>query len=310
MSVYAVQEINKGRGGSKNREAVREYTRTFLVNTTSPFDNAATIIGSGAIPGWLSIFSAGGVTDLRARVKDIRCTPRDELSPYWWDVTVKYDTQVEQGEKADAIDSEAYPDNPLIRPPEERWEKLVLNEVREADFNDEAYRNSAGELFSPLPDNAVTYPVKVIVRNESVSPGPDKIKFCNCINNDTFRDYGRLKWKCIDISSSPGEEQVGGFTIRYEQVRYEFALKNDDFGWKLRLIDKGSKELVGVVVNGAAALELKYRRDTTNAIITEEGLLDGNGKFLPKVAPNQPQPDPFFKEFFANKALNFSELGL
>ncbi len=263
MAVVAVTEIWDGRKAARDMNNVREYTRTFLVQTDKltdgPFTVGSPITG---IPPLYSYYTdPTGAIDLGARV--VKYSPEQMEDPLYWKVTVEYSSAIDRylsphalgnsgrSGKAEQASKGQQDPNPLNRPPviclsTRRYQKPVFHNLPFDDSPPVPILNSAGQIFSPMPEIDDSRIFVTIDRNEPVVNFDLFQKYQDAVNADPF--WGEPEG-CAKININAGSAFENGQF--YWKVTYEIEFRrplppaigdqgtSPVDGWKLPLVDNG-----------------------------------------------------------------------
>jgi hypothetical protein len=288
LAVTEVNEIYEGRRGSfreqELKKVVREYRRTFLVTTTSFYDEAVTIRSAAGVPRIGDFYvNAGGVLDVGAWCRSVECEQRDH-DPLKWKVVCEYSSETDdpdrkEGPGQDARDQSGRGqedkklDNPLLRPPEVEWDGVDYTRVVDQDIFGDPIVNSAGARFDPPLEQDDSRLVLRYTRNEATFNQELAEEFVNALNSDSFLGRPPYTWLCKKFAGRRQTEDAGV----YWQVFYEFHYNRDT--WFRSVLDQGYYEK-----HAGTDGKPKNFVDRTNQPVSEPLLLDGFGRRLPFAA--------------------------
>lgn len=279
MSVVSV--ITKARGSScqADSDGRRQYTIKLQVVTDDVSDGPQTV---GDALGFepFDEYGFGNDSDPEAHAKEIEIT-RSSDSPFIWDVTVNYDTTVED-----------WDENPLARPTVIDYSFVQFQRVAAQDINQKAIINSAGRYFDPPIEVDDSRLVITMTRNELVFPLANAIAYQDATNSDAWFGLAPGQAKVNNITGKFTKE--GGYNF-YECV-YEFQVRWET--WTLNVLDQG------LYTKGSGKGE-PCKDDDGNAV-TEPVPLDGAGNQL----SNPNFSNCVFLPFNVYRQLPFSALAL
>lgn len=289
MTILHVREIWNGRQASIDSKNVRNYRRTFRVETDSMLDGPFQVTNTALLPSLFAYYAdpAGGI-DLGALVHKI--TPRQLDEPFFWEVDVDYSSKIDNPEQAQ---TGAQEQDPLRRPSKIKWSMAKYQKAIDKDRNDKAMTNSAGEKYLVEIDDS--RPVLTISRNEQTVLPAQILEYQDAISSDTFFGAAAGTAKMDSISAESAYEN-GTF---YWQVEYVIHFRRE--GWKLKLLDEGMQELVG------GKLRPIYPDNSANPV-TAPVPLDSHGVAL--TLPITPSNPAKFNEFDVYKDKAFAPLNL
>ncbi len=235
MTVLFVREVWEGRGGSLDTttplKPKREYTRTFIVGTDSPLDDAVIVGNAVALvcPPFSAYVGPGGTIDLLARCSKI--TPRNNGEhPSFWNVTVDYST------RAPGDDSRSQ-QNPTERPAVATWSGQDFQKPIRKDAVGNPIVSSAGD---PLENVEIddSRMILTYTRNEPTYDPAQALLYNNVMNSDVFLGFfPQYTAKCGFIG---GELQYeSGFYYYKKTYVFHFRVET----WFRELLDEGFRQL-------------------------------------------------------------------
>jgi hypothetical protein len=287
MSIVAVHELAQDRSGPVGEKGVREYIRTFQVQTDSNLDGPLFVRLASGIPRRGEYYLTATESDFAARVK--RVTPtQDDDNPKLWKVQVEYSTDVPDEDE-----------NPLNRPAEITWGFNHYRRQATEDIYGKPLLNSVGEHFDPLPMMDDSRPTLTVVRNEASFNPSLAIAYQDAINSTPFLGFAPGQAKVIGISASSQVAQVNDQDFVYWRVQYDFEFCRE--GHLSRVLDQGRyrRHLPGI------DLPLKANQIPRVAISDAQGnpVTDPvplNGAGLPVDAPNPSKAKYLSYEVYKN----------
>lgn len=241
------------RGSDFSDDLVRDYTRTFRVQTTSPLVGAISVKNAPGIPAMYSSYIFGTDLDRFAFVVNV-ATKQDQDMPTFWLVTCKYSSkqdkpQIQQNE------------NPLLRAPDVQWIGAEYTRPFVRDHKGRAVVSSAGNTFDPSPETEDSRPVLTITRNEAQYNAGLALRYKDATNSDTFKG---AQPNCAKIKFIPGVQQYENGIIFFK-VTYEIHFRPE--GFLRRVLDQDYRDIAGKVL-----------RDLNNgATLSYPSPLDGDG---------------------------------
>jgi len=296
MSVTSFQEVHGGRGGGVSGNWVRSYRRSFVVQTDSVQDDAATILLHPSCPKLYDVYAAGATLDLSAFCK--RVTPdQDSESPNVWRVTAEYDT---------IADPRKQNPNPLLRPPKISWnfqlgtkavEKAAfINATTGAETSDVPVQNSAGMPYDPPleADEAIA-----TLQIEKALADFDPVmafNYTNAVNNDPWMGGDAYTWKCQGISGTLEYAQVEETLIPYWVATALFQYRFET--WRFEILDAGFYKKNG---GGTDLVEITSENGQP---LSKPRLLDGSG------APLSLSGTPVYRKYRVYRELPFASLAI
>lgn len=217
------------------------FTRKFLVETDSHSTGPLEVLAAVGVPRPYQLYVFGAEAHLLSRVVD-RSAKRLAPNSLFWEVQAKYETAENEEEEE--------PENPLLEPAEigltfENDQEVVHFRYEGeslAGGPTEGIRNSAGEMFNPLPVKDVARPVLTITRNEDIAApvAATAVAYVNAVSNDAFwgAGAGTARMIAIDVKREFKEIDDEGTKIAYLKVTYKIMFKQE--GWDLHLLDHGN----------------------------------------------------------------------
>ena len=267
-------------GGEKatNIEGKRSYTRTFVLNASSPADKAYTVGSHASLP----VIGSVHPQDSLAFCRTLSVT---NPNPYaGWEVSADYDSERE----FDPTDPES--DEILTS-----FTSEIYQEAVDKDLNGDGIVNSAGDPFDPTATRDVADLIARIQSNHESIP-PTILSYQNAINSAAITigglavGAGVAKHQRMDVSS----RQKRGNTTFYALTQ-EIHLRK--IGWKLEPLDQGLREIL-----------LGKKRHILNESDLEEVTkpvpLNGSGVAITTATPG----DITFLEFDLYDELDFTAL--
>jgi len=170
--------------------------------------------------------------------------------------------------------SAEFVENPIDRAAEISWEGLEFSIVETIDAAGTAYRNSAGELYSEIPERPVGGGSVSITRNELANPATKITNFSFTSNSDTFHGLAIRLARLGKISATKVREQAYTFW----KVTYPIDFRRDN--WRLKVVDSGFNSLVGGVLK-----RIMVDSDSGKVAVATPALLNGAGVKLTGGAP-------------------------
>ena len=231
MAATLIGETWRGRKGKLGREWAREYTRVFLVSTSSASDNAATVLAAAGLPAKGDAYpgDTGSVC--------VELEPsNDGESPLHWTVTANYANAV-----YDIVE------NPEDRPTKWGYSTEWVDKTIVYDLDDNVIQSSSYELFDPPPTMRV--PVRVITASfistdwndeDDYDPYVDRVNSIGVTLGTTYCPPGTAFLE--DIRAEQGEENG---IIHYTRS-YTFKKRTDIYK------DTGTTVGAGGVTAGTA----------------------------------------------------------
>lgn len=294
MAVKYVAEVFEGRTSRIDRQWQRSFTRTWRVETDSPYDGAQTAREAVpvAIGNYYLVLDAGGATvekDLQSFALEIAAAVESAADDGCsWLVTVNYGP----------YDAQTFGPNPIDHPLKisfgfAKYEKVVDKTVPDEDGNTEAIVNSAGDYFDPPPVKDDSRPLIKITRNEPTYDPLRAKEWKDAINQDAWNGFDPGTVKCGEIAAELAWSQECQF---YYIVNYEFEIEPD--GWALEVLDQGLRSYDTSTEKQVAIADEKGEP------VTSPVLLDGDGQQLAGGA------DPVFLTFDVYNKRDFVDLKL
>lgn len=274
MAVLTTTEIWEGRSGRVNRTGVREYSRAYRV-TTDTFADDATVaanaqdpVTSLAVP---AIGDSFGTNDANAICVSVKPT-QQASDPRVWVVSVDY-TSDPGGATA------TQPENPLQRAAVESLSFNKITRPLPIDQDGKAIRNSAGDMYDPLPEVEVARPVLKIQRNEGAFAYSTAVDYVGTINDATFRGAPAGQARMIEISATQQfENGISFFSVNYAIEFWRQEIDGTAYGWDLAIPDRGFRVLVGGVPTLKPPEAQDAAGNTLGASPNPEAIfLDGSG---------------------------------
>jgi hypothetical protein len=267
-------------GGEKatNTEGKRIYTRTFVLNASSPSDKAYTVGSHASLP----VIGSVHPQDSSAFCRTLSVT---NPNPYaGWEVSADYTNE----RKFDPTDPES--DEILTS-----FTGEIYQEAVDKDLNGNGIVNSAGDPFDPTATRDVADLIARIQSNHATIP-PAILSYQNATNSASITIGGLVvgagvaKHQRMDVSS----RQKRGNTTFYSLTQ-EIHLRK--IGWKLEPLDQGLREIL-----------LGKKRHILNESDLEEVTkpvpLNGSGVAITTATPG----DITFLEFDLYDKLDFTAL--
>lgn len=210
MSV--VKTITKSRGthGSAASKGERKYGFDLLVVTDDLNDGPETV-GNALGFSVFDTYNFGNDSDPYARLKEIGIT-RSSASPYIWEVTLDFDTNVED-----------WDENPLARPTVIDYDFQPYERVATTDVaTGKPIVNAAGMPFDPpimVEDSRLVISFE---RNELVFPLSTAVAYQNATNSDAWFGLSPNQAKMLITGKFSKEGGYEFYAMRYEaHVRWE-----------------------------------------------------------------------------------------
>jgi len=268
MPVVAVSELWKGRQGTRDMGNVREYRRTFLVQTSALTDGPWTV-GDTPITGIPPLYSyyqdPSGAIDLGALV--VKYTPRQTEEPLYWEIDVEYSSDIRRfmsprhmgqsgrSGKAEQAAKGQQDQNPLNRPPVIKignakfqkpvdialsiyWKGIAPPPTLPAvtSVPPVPILTSSGEKYEPRPEIDDTRIVVTIDRNEAIANFAQITQYQDAANNDSFWGLGP---GCVKVNITC--ESAFENALFYWKKTYMLEFRRDS--WCLVGLDQGKHHL-------------------------------------------------------------------
>lgn len=226
MSV--VQVITKARGsaGQADSDGRFRYTINLQAITNDTADGPQTVAaGLGFAPFDQYGFGHDDDPECHAKSIDIR---RSTDSPYIWDVTVEYDSEVQD-----------WDENPLARPTVIDYSFSKYQEVYWQDVNNNPVVNAAGIYFDPPIERDQSRLLITMTRNELVFPLANALAYQDATNSDAWFGCAIGTCKMNNITGKFTKEAgISFYECVYEvEVRYE--------GWQHKILNQGLTQAGG-----------------------------------------------------------------
>lgn len=247
MAIVDWKEIWDGRSGElDNERATRSYERVFRIITDSTLDGPVTILADANFLGMLINYAdASGFGDRGAVLRNVRVEQDDADNPFIWKLRYEFsseplDVQQRNDKDNSSPDSQGNQD-PLARVPIWRLQPQKFQRAVVYDCYGNPLANSAGALFSPLPEVDDTRWLLTCERNEDEPDFELILSYQDAVNSDVFVGYlpGTAK---VSIAA----EQMFENNLYYWKVTYSFELRNYVViqgvaysAWDLHLLDRG-----------------------------------------------------------------------
>ncbi len=284
MAILEVTEINE-RSGSIEQDTASQggrYTRTFGVQTDSPTVESIEVREAVGTPdlGDFYPFDGGSV------VVSKTARPLDRDSPYYWLVTVEYDTA----------------GSPVNIPWEVQWGCVHYQQAINEDVYGAPIVNSAQDQFDPPIEVDFNRFELTIVRNTLAFDVQQAAGFIDTVNDasvlighvsGTFAYFPPATLKCNEFS---GSWFTKGST-RYWRVTVKVQHNVDE--WTLRVLDRGYNQYF----DEGSDLTVRIR-DKFGHPVAKPYLLDGLG------FKKETTDFPVYLNFYGYEAANFDFLEL
>jgi hypothetical protein len=324
MAIVSVREIWNGRMAQRDMGNVREYRRTFQIETNNMNDGPF-VVGNNNISGLPGIFTPYvdtlGNTDPGAILQVYR--PRQTADPFTWEIECEYSSSLTRYEspvnrqvsgrtgKAENAAQGSEQQNPLLQPPvihitNARYQReLDITQATPFPFNTfpsgTLIRNSVGDAHDPPPIADYSREVITYERNEASFPLNALSKYQDALNADFF--WGNVPYTAkMNVGCQTGFQQ--GFLfwrVTYTiEMRYDVGVGNAaglTIGWLSQLLDRGRHQIIG----GQKVAII----DANGMVVQGEVPLDGAGHALP-----QGQAPVFSDPFSKYQIANYSPLQL
>lgn len=237
----------------------REYTVTWLVETTDPLDGPITVRAS--LPALGTSLAAGNDSDAEAYVTGYGSIanandPQEDRKQ--WRAEVRYSTMTRR-KCDDDLDLGPLSEPPVIRGGADRGETPAV-----VDNAGNPIVNSAGNAFDDLLADDSNQRLTIAI-NQATLDLDTLDDFTDAVNDSAFFGLGARKWK---MDPPTWEERYYGACIRYFAVTYSFRSRRET--WDLKPLDRGFLDQNG-----------KFPADSETGMrgVTPANL-DGAGEFL------------------------------
>lgn len=279
MAILWVHEALSSGSGSGEHDSGNRYTRVFDVLSDSYADNAYTIAnaddGTLAIPAPYTHFAKGNDTDYTSIVT--RITPeRDDRYPLLWHVRVEYTVLRGTGPSGEWP---AGTTDETGRLPDIRIWGIPVAEIVARDINDTPIANSAGDQYTPLPEDIYyikAFEISFPLRTYDLDWWE---KYEDSVNADMI--WGREPGTLLMAGPPSGNRKVNEVGTYYE-VRIEIQYNRK--GWKKRIPDMGKHRLVtaagGTPSTNTPAAGRMPITDQAGRPVMDDVPLDGHGQPL------------------------------
>lgn len=222
MSIVRVIETAAGLGGDGDEKGVRNYSRSWLIETTGGTDDDPfSIMASGYLPVQYDPcpFDA---TALCLNLQ-MRNAAADGCSKFW-DATAKYSTKYDNQQQG----------NPLERPIKKSLSFNYYRRDISVDAEGKPITNSAGEKPNETAQIDACHPLLRFVRNEATIPVERAQLYNLATNSDEFygAPAGTMRMNSISTSDLQRENDVDFYAVTYE-VEYRKET------WKLQFLNIG-----------------------------------------------------------------------
>lgn len=303
MAVTGVTEIWNGRTATHDIGNVREYKRTFLIQTNNALDGPFQV-GNNFITGLPGLFTpyvdAYGIIDFGSIVQ--RYTPRQTDDPFYWEVDVEYSSSLTAFEsprdraasgrtgKAEQAGKGSEDQNPLNRPPVirisgSRYQQEIYWTTDDPRI---AIVNSAGDPFDPPVMVDATRLTITYDRNERSLDFNKVATYQDVINNDPFWGQPPRTFKLNMNAGTAYENGLFYWQVTYLlEFRFGFIDSTQAFrgGWPVNVVDKGLRYLDKNKVP-------QNINDSNGLKISVPVPLDGQGHQLVQINPNTGKLNP------------------
>lgn len=269
MAAVEAAERYDLRTGRRTLEG-REETRVFWVRTDDPNDSTAVVLNHVLIPR----IGQPIIGDEFLRCADVTATIKAGSAKIW-DVIAEYRTF-----KARDAAPEDDPFSESNRVSTGTWEGT---EPVRVDHDGKPIVNSAGQEFEII-EREVRYPTLTIIRNEPSFSIHQAAVYTNAVNSDPYFGFSLREVRCLSINGQ-FDRRSG---IDFFPTTYEFVFRTTADGWRERILDQGTSELVEAAGPPGPGGRPKRLQPITEP--DEKGkerqlqqpvLLDGRGKRLP-----------------------------
>lgn len=290
MSVISCNEIKDGRSSSEGKDFNRDYTRTFLVITSSPLDDSIVVRSDPRVPRRGDIYSVpieNGLVSYDQYSQCVSTEASQKDDPCVWHVVCKYSTDV-------GLNLE----NPATERTKTSWTTEWIEKAIAWDLDDNYILNSAYDTFETPA--TIRVPIRVIRKKctrRSYTEADDYDPFINRTNSVTFLGYAIGQVLLDDITVS---DVIKGGVIYYE-FDYTFKARKDETSpWNYKPLDMGYN-----------TWDVDTERQSK--ILTREGqpinkprLLDGFGTLLN--VWDDPPANPVYLDFRLNGTADFNQI--
>lgn len=185
-----------GRRGTINELQVREYTRVFMVETSTPLDDPGAVRQMPGVPRIYDPYTPpSGQQDVAALVRLVDPEPTD--SPTIWKVTVRYSSDVDSLLNA----------NPLLRPAEVSYSAFGVAIPAEWDVEGKPIRNAAGVPFDPPLEKEEMLLVMRVTRNLPTYDALAVLPYLNSINSKAWQGLKPFSTQCKRLDGTRVFEQ-------------------------------------------------------------------------------------------------------
>jgi len=302
MAVVSVNERFQDRRGRATIGGV-QYTRSWLVKTDAVTDGPYTARTATGIP----IVGDSHNEDTAATCRDVDPVPYESDSKTWL-VTAKYSSPTLGGSQI--VDS----DDPLELPAKVaftfEFENKVVDRSWTLNVGFSAITDGEGEPRYPILNSAGMpfdpplvqgYPVLVISIQQNLSEfDPEEaMKYIGSVNTADISVVGFSipKWYGL-MRDYSGVQMWDADGDPYWQVRYEIAVKFEEYGWCRKVLDAGMYEW------DIGTGKFQTTKDTDGEEITEPLPLDGSGAFMTHGGT------PFYLKFMTYYTRQWADLDL
>ena len=249
MSVAQVVELVKERGVSGKYRETFNYTRTFLVKTSSP---ATSLVAISQAPG--VDYLQGHPDDGTCVAQEFDCQCADD-SGLFYKVVVKYFAP--PNENKDAQD----PPSGFILPPDV-WSASASIQTGPCtkDKDGNAITNAAKDPIGDLEMDHAEYRLTLVRCYPNLSWGGLAVNYTNAVNNATWNGQPARSWKCHFQNAQKVIENNKEHTLVYWTVTWDFAFRKETWDLKEGCLNVGTMELVDgkkkpIKVNGETVTE-------------------------------------------------------
>jgi hypothetical protein len=286
MVAVLVRHHRAGRTGNLDDTRNREYVQVFRVLVTSSLDGPEVAGSAIGIPRiWTPYIPPSGRMDLGSWCRQVTANPTE--SDYVWEVTCRYSSKLEKGDRRPDQQNE----NPTLRPIEVEISMERVATPFEFDRLGFAVVNSAGEKFDPPVMTDIKYRVIRISKNQPPTFDHNRIlNYVDSINSDKWMGYNRGEVKCADIRESlqwegsfPFWRVTYVFHARQARIpkncrwgnKKDFIGKKVELSWSEFILDRGYRELY------ESSPGVKKLRPIANpdgiGVVSTPALLNGEG---------------------------------
>lgn len=292
MTVIQIDEIMDGKGGQSSGPGESSITRAFRVYTNNAYDTPLEISPQMPIQYGMPLASSPAYLALGVNFT------MDHKGPVYsvWTVTYTFKTvQVEEEE----VEKQNFP-NPLDRRCRVSIRQARYGELKVLDFNGDAKRTSAGEIYPPTEVDAPRYTLSF---HKNYTTIPDWVwDLQNKLNSDAVTVRGKMfdaKTLKFSLEEIPEKKIENG--VRHFPIRWVLEYRRDT--WIDKRVDAGFYYLDA---NG----KLVRMTDNDGSPTVVEEWLDGSGGRLRDIIDN-PQPgDETINEFDDYEEASFSQMPL